>query len=222
MSRLQPDLILAERRDSAKYSSFSKIAPTLPVEIGRTEENLVSVAQAVNLTEESEQILAGTEQKIASAREPFGPFVAENPKLLLLSGFSLQDMYLGGSDHGTCNTVLQSLGFQLVTPPEFDDSNTEVRAPISIETLPQLNEADLVVMLGADFNPPKQGDIQQFEENQLSGIQQEWEENAIAQSLEASKAEQVYFIPAYLCLGLPGPIGTELYLEELKAQLLSE
>ncbi|MGP1387546.1 MAG: hypothetical protein ACTS2F_28560 [Thainema sp.] len=28
--------------------------------------------------------------------------------------------------------------------------------------------------------------------------------------------------PAYLCLGLPGPIGTELYLEELQEQLLPE
>ena len=41
-----------------------------------------------------------------------------------------------------------------------------------------------------------------------------------AQSLDASQAGRVYFIPAYLCAGLPGPIGTELYLEELKEQLL--
>lgn len=44
--------------------------------------------------------------------------------------------------------------------------------------------------------------------------------NEIAQSLEASKEGRVYYIPAYMCLGLTGAIGTELYLNELKTQLL--
>ena len=59
-----------------------------------------------------------------------------------------------------------------------------------------------------------------FNKNQLLEIKQAWQENAIAQSLDASQAGRVYFIPAYLCLGLPGTIGTELYLEELEQQLL--
>ncbi|MGP1386521.1 MAG: hypothetical protein ACTS2F_23375 [Thainema sp.] len=44
---------------------------------------------------------------------------------------------------------------------------------------------------------------------------------AIAQFLDASQAGRVYFIPAYFCRGLPGAIGTELYLEELKEQSLA-
>ena len=47
-----------------------------------------------------------------------------------------------------------------------------------------------------------------------------WRGCANTQSLNASKADRIYFIPADLCLGLPGPISIELYLEELKAQLL--
>ncbi|MEM8718512.1 MAG: hypothetical protein AAGE84_04290 [Cyanobacteria bacterium P01_G01_bin.39] len=39
--------------------------------------------------------------------------------------------------------------------------------------------------------------------------------------LDASKVGRVYFIPAYMCLGLPGAINTEFYLEELKEQLIS-
>ena len=38
--------------------------------------------------------------------------------------------------------------------------------------------------------------------------------------MDASKAGRVYFIPTYLCAGLPGAIGTKLYLEELEQQLL--
>jgi iron complex transport system substrate-binding protein len=57
--------------------------------------------------------------------------------------------------------------------------------------------------------------------NQLTKLQQTWKSNPIARSLKASKAGKVYFIiPSYLCLALPGPIGTNLYLEALKKQLL--
>lgn len=63
--------------------------------------------------------------------------------------------------------------------------------------------------------------MDRFEEHQLTDFEQAWEKNALAQSLNASKAGRVYFIPAYLCLGLPGPIGTELYLNELREQMLS-
>ena len=63
--------------------------------------------------------------------------------------------------------------------------------------------------------------MDRFENQQLSKLKQDWEKNAIAQSLDASKTGRVYFSPIYLCCGLPGSIGAELYLEELKRQLLS-
>lgn len=75
-----------------------------------------------------------------------------------------------------------------------------------------------MILLGANLSLLEGDD--NFEAHQLSTLKQAWEENAIAQSLDASKAGRVYFIPLYLCAGLPGPIGTELYLEELKEQLL--
>ncbi|WP_041780074.1 hypothetical protein [Allocoleopsis franciscana] len=74
-------------------------------------------------------------------------------------------------------------------------------------------------MLGINFAPNQS--TQNFSEGQLRQVQQKWEKSAIAQSLTASKSDRVYFVPAYICYGLPGPIGTELYLEELKEQLLS-
>lgn len=81
-------------------------------------------------------------------------------------------------------------------------------------------EPDLI--LGNAANAAQYESLSQndFVQHQLQSLQQQWQKNAIAQSLNASKAGRVYFIPAYLCLGLPGPIGTELYLNELRAQLL--
>ncbi|MEM8807276.1 MAG: iron-siderophore ABC transporter substrate-binding protein [Cyanobacteria bacterium P01_G01_bin.38] len=221
--KLQPELILAERLDPGQYNTLSEIAPTLPLELAESEANLVAVARAVGLTEQAKQTLNETEQNIASARRDFEPFVKNNPKVLLLSAFDLQTMFLGNSAHGTCRSIVEEIGFQLVALPGFDNSDADLQVPISLEALPELNEADLVIMLGANFNPPEQPkDIESFEDYQLADIKKSWQENAIAQSLNASQAGRVYFIPAYVCLGLPGPIGTELYLEELKQQLLPD
>lgn len=145
----------------------------------------------------------------------------EKPKFVLLSSSQLQEIYLGNSAHGLCSSLIEELGFQLVSPPGFDDSKPDSLVPISLETLPQLNDADLVILLGGNLSELKQLDgTNNFEEHQLSNLKQAWKKNAIAQSLKASQARRVYFIPAYMCLGLPGSIGTELYLKELQKQLL--
>ncbi|MEO1353624.1 MAG: ABC transporter substrate-binding protein, partial [Cyanobacteria bacterium J06635_15] len=154
--KLQPELILAARLDPGQYNALSKIAPTLTLELAESEANLVAVAQAVGLTEQAKQTLDETEQKIASTRRDFEPFVADNPKVLLLSAFDLQTMFLGNSAHGTCRSVVEEIGFQLVAPPRFDNSDADLQVPLSIEALPELNEADLVIMLGANFSPPEQ------------------------------------------------------------------
>ncbi|MEM9485590.1 MAG: hypothetical protein AAGA83_18090 [Cyanobacteria bacterium P01_F01_bin.116] len=194
------------------------------------ETSLRAIAQAINRTEQAERVLTQTEQQIFVARKDLATVVAAHPTLLLLSSFDLQNMYLGNSAHGICSSLIEEIGFQLVAPLEFEDSDSIFPAPISLETLPQLNAADSVIMLGSNFSPPKLSNSDdQFETDQLADIKQSWQVNAIlpwrgftnAQSLDASKAGRVYFIPAYLCLGLPGPIGTELYLDQLKQQLLS-
>jgi iron complex transport system substrate-binding protein len=57
--------------------------------------------------------------------------------------------------------------------------------------------------------------------NRSQQAEQVWSENAIAQSLDASKAGRVYSAPAYLCFGFHGAIGTKLYLEKLEKQFLN-
>ena len=86
--------------------------------------------------------------------------------------------------------------------------------------MPQLNEADSIILLGYNDQTHQLTDMDKFEQHQLGGLLQQWKENAIAQSLDASKAERIYFMPVYLCGAVPGPIGTKLYLKELQEQLL--
>ena len=220
--KLQPDLILGpDDVSSSQYETLNNIAPTLLFDYFRVEGNLRAVAQAVNRTEQAEQLLNQTQQQVSQARETFAPLVATHPQVALLNSSELQTINISTNPAGLCRSLIESLGFQLVFPPGMSQDDANPVQPISIETLPQLNDADVVILLGHNFSDLKQlNDMDRFEDHQLSKLKEAWEENAIAQSLDASQAGRVYFIPAYLCAGLPGPIGTELYLEELKEQLL--
>ena len=216
--KVKPDLIIGTEANVKQYDTLSQIAPTILLNWTEPEENLKAIAQAVNRTQQAEQLLTETDRRIATARETFAPVVANNPDLLLFSSTQLKEI-IPLQPNATCTSLPAKLGFQPVSmlEPEAFKPNSPP-PPISIEKLPELNEADSVIVLGYDFDGGKEAN--NFNKNQLSKIKQAWKENAIAQSLDASKAGRVYFIPAYLCLGLPGTIGTELYLEELEQQLL--
>jgi iron complex transport system substrate-binding protein len=216
--KVQPDLIIGIETNDQQYDILSQIAPTIMLDYEAPETNLKAIAQAVNRTQQAEQVLAETKQRIAAARKTFAPLVASNPKMLLLYSEQLEEITLSRPAE-LCHSLPQKLGFQVVSSPKLDEPKANQSVPISIETLPQFDEANSVIVLGHNFEELKQ--VNNFSENQLSNIKQEWSENAIAQSLDASKAQRVYFIPAYLCLSLPGAIGTKLYLKQLEQQLLS-
>ncbi|MEM8672888.1 MAG: iron-siderophore ABC transporter substrate-binding protein [Cyanobacteria bacterium P01_G01_bin.67] len=218
IAKIQPDLIIGLEVNTKEYDTLSQIAPTILVDWSEPENNLKAISQAVNRPQQVEQLLIETEQRIKAARKTFAPLVASNPKLLLLSSSQLQEINLGNFNHGTCSSLIEELGFQLISSPELNNTEPNTIVPISIETLPQFNQADSVVMLGSNFS--EREELDNFESHQLSKIKQAWSENEIAQSLDASQAGRVYFIPAYLCLGLTGAIGTKLYLEELEKQLI--
>lgn len=222
MLKLQPDLILVMGiYGTAYYKIFSRTAPTLVLNHVNVEGSLRAIAQAVNRSEQAEQLLMETEQQIVEVQKTFAPLVATHPQVLLLASSELPELRLESSA-GACSSRLKKLGFQQVLPTEMQNVNPRASVPISLETLPQLNNADLIILLGTNFTEFQQsGSSDSFEDHQLSNLKQTWKKNAIAQALDASKNGRVYFIPAYLCRGLPGPIGTELYLNELKKQLLS-
>ncbi|AFY93666.1 iron-siderophore ABC transporter substrate-binding protein [Chamaesiphon minutus] len=221
--KAKPDLILGiDIANTQHYQTLSKIAPTLILKWGDPDGNLQTIAQAVNRTERAADLLRETKQQIATARQAFAPLVATAPKLLMLISPDLREVGLVTKIHNRCSSLPQDLGFQLVYPQQFGQAQPKTFAPISLETFPDLDAADAIVLLGHNFRNVSERSISNgFEESQLTKLQQTWTSNPIARSLKASKAGKVYFIPSYLCLALPGPIGTQLYLEELKKQLLT-
>ncbi|MBE9118005.1 iron-siderophore ABC transporter substrate-binding protein [Lusitaniella coriacea LEGE 07157] len=217
----QPDLIVGSQWLEKEYGNLSEIAPTLLLEWFDVEGNLQAIAQALGRPELAEGAIAKRQEKIANARKKLAPAVKTNPKVLMLTASNLQEMVLITEGNSFCGSLMKDLGFELIYPPGIDRQDANLRPPLSLEVLPQFNEADSAIVLGYNFKDSSQLEgMEDFQERQLSGIEKSWQENAIAQSLDASKAGRVYFIPAYLCLGLPGPIGTELYLKELETQLL--
>ncbi|NEQ34143.1 MAG: ABC transporter substrate-binding protein, partial [Leptolyngbya sp. SIO4C5] len=218
--RANPNLILVTENNNPQYEMLSNIAPTLVLQWDAVETNLRAIAQAVERTDQAEQQLKQMETQIAATRQALATVVASYPEIALLSSVEAQQFNLVTDRNSICGKRVQELGFQLVYPPGMEAATlNNPTIPLSLETLSQLNEADSIVLLGFNFAPEQSAP--NFSEGQLKQVQQAWQENAIAQSLPASKNERVYFIPAYLCFGLPGPIGTELYLKALKEQLLA-
>lgn len=225
MLKAKPDLIIGTNNNDGIYDLLSGIAPTLLLNVSEPfepDKNLRTIAQAVNRTEKAEELIAQTQQQIAAAQDTFAPFVATHPEIsvVIVPG---RNIVIGRSGGGLCSSLIQELGFQIVVPSGLpgDDSTADI-VPISLELLPELNDADVILVYGYNFENPRELDgMDNFEDYQLSNIKQNWAENPLAQSLNASKNEQVYFIQGYLCSSLAGPIGTELYLKELQEKLLS-
>jgi iron complex transport system substrate-binding protein len=217
MVKVKPDLIIGSGGINAQqYETFSRIAPTLLLKWNETETNLRTIASSVNRSQQAEQVWQENQRQIAATRKKLASLVAKHPKVLVIDSEQLQYMELVDSSVH-CGSILEKLGFKLVLPPGWVESKFD-RA-ISLEILPQLNEAELIVLLGNDLK-----EVDGFgnsKQSKLPELKQAWSENAIAQSLDASKAGRVYSAPAYLCFGFHGAIGTKLYLEELEKQFLN-
>ncbi|MBF2058133.1 MAG: iron-siderophore ABC transporter substrate-binding protein [Cyanobacterium sp. T60_A2020_053] len=219
--KVKPDLILGiESNNAQQYENLSKIAPTIIGDWAQPEETMKAIAQGVNRETQAQEILEINEKKIAEAKIEFAPVVNKFPKMLLLRATGVQE-FVSDNDRGLCSSLVKDLGFELISPPNSDPSQPNSLTTISLEVLPQLEKADLILLLGYDFTRLETlKDMDNFGQHQVTNLQQEWSKNAITQSLQASQEGNVFYLPAYLCFGLTGAIGTELYLQELKQQLL--
>ena len=227
LAALKPDLIIGEASRSDNYDLLTQIAPTLQwqnrMAKGQWQESLQTIAAALGQDEKAAAVIQQYETHIAEARADLADVVAAYPKLLLLGANRLDEGAFVISADSYLGELLNKVGFQLVSQPNA----TGGTAPISIEALPELNDADTIIILGYDFdaineqleNSDSSTDISiedLLETNQVQPIQQDWENNAIAQSLTASQKNRVYFATFYKWNALNGAIGAELILEDLR------
>ena len=225
---LKPDLIVGEAsRNADEYDLLSQIAPTIlwrnRTAKGQWRESLRDIAAALGQDQKAEVAIQQYEARIADVRTDLADEVAAYPKLLLLGANRLDEGVLAISPDSYLGELLGGVGFQLIPQPS---PNIKPGFPISIEALPELDDADIIIILGWDFdvsdgtleNPAPSSDesmSNRIEMHQMKTIKQDWEANAIAQSLTASQENRVYFATFYKWNGLNGPIGAELILEQL-------
>jgi iron complex transport system substrate-binding protein len=232
LTSLKPDLIIGGEASKSFYSVLSKIAPTLlwtnRTDEGKWQQSIRQLAKALGKEEKAQQVINNYEQQITAARTEFAPVVATHPKLLVLGTDKLQNNISIINPNNYLGEVLKGIGFELVSLPSVKNDNQSV-TPVSIETLPQLNQADIIIVMGYNLNvgeteqsKEKKNFNQYIEDIQSQAAKQAWQENAIAQSLTASKENRVYFATYYRWNGLNGPIGTKLVIEQLRTFLLSK
>ncbi|MGB7440976.1 MAG: iron-siderophore ABC transporter substrate-binding protein [Coleofasciculaceae cyanobacterium] len=223
IAKLKPDLILGGvEANNDEYALLSQIAPTLLFTYGvdnEWEQQIQVIAKALGRSEQAERVIVSHTERLAQTREALKPVAKTYPRLLLLLSERLeQNLRIDPYNYSThCSALLEDLGFQLVFPPNSKRQKS-IGGNVSLETLPQL-EADLIIVQA--FNRDSSNSGEDLVNHQLNQVKQQWNNNAIAQSLEASKADRVYFTSAYLCRAVPGPIGTEIFLNQLRQQLLS-
>ncbi|MEM7716099.1 MAG: iron-siderophore ABC transporter substrate-binding protein [Cyanobacteria bacterium P01_A01_bin.68] len=222
--KLKPDLILGNvTANEDEYALLSQIAPTVLLK-SRTiynewQQDLQKIAQILRRSPKAQKVIASNKQLLAATKKQLLPITRNYPQVLLLGSENLnQSVQLEGKN-SFCGSLLETIGFQLVSLRELEKKPLSVRL-ISLETLPSLDKADLIIV-GAwnrDFSNVENDLV----EHQLGQVRKQWKENPIAQSMSASKQGRVYFTSSYLCRGLPGPIGTKIFLKQLRQKLLSQ
>lgn len=221
IAQLQPDLILggvASNKD--EYDLLSQIAPTLLFTYAvddKWQDQIRTIAKAVDKTETAEEVINKHSQRIIQAKLALQPIVAKYPRFLLIGSEQLsQGVQIDPYNHDSfCSGLLEDIGFEMVFPPNAQEEG--VGGTVSLEVLSQL-PSDLIMVQGynSKFNHVEEDLL----EHQTAAIKQQWHDNAIAQSLDASKSDRLYFTSAYLCRALPGAIGTEIFLKQLQQNLL--
>jgi len=216
--QLKPDLILGEfgpNRD--EYGLLSQIAPTLLFRgSGKDDwqQSIQVIAKVLGRSEKAQEVIEEYNQRLATARTELAPILAAHPQVLLLATMGLKEQIWVSDHKDYSGGLLEELGFQLMSLPAKANESTAV----SLEVLPQL-DSDLIFVRGWDSSPDNK--TVNAADNPLKNLKQEWSSNAIAQTLNASKQDRVYFVNYYLWSVLRGPIAAELILNELRQFLLS-
>ena len=225
IAQLQPDLILGDvYSNQDEYALLSQIAPTLLFTYAvddRWQEQIRLIAKALGKSERAETVIKEHLKRIAQTQKALQPIASKYPKVLMLGSERLgQGIEIDPYNHDSyCSTLMADLGFQIVVPPNSEGKEGQ-GGNVSLELLPQL-VADLIFIQA--YNLDLIGNSgQDVVKEQITSVKQQWNSNAIAQSLPASKSERVYFTSAYLCRAMPGPIGAEIFLTQLQQQLLSD
>lgn len=138
LHKLQPDLILATKiRHEEIYEQLSQIAPTVVTEtLYDWKETLATAGEAMNMQDESAQLLADWEARVADFKEKMGDRLPIEATITNFRADQVRIFYMGYA-----GKILKELGF--TRPEGHDDEATWGVILASKESIPDMN-ADLI------------------------------------------------------------------------------
>lgn len=143
----RPDLILTSWPDVTIYQTFSSIAPTLVVKNSDAttwQDVQRMIGEATGRSAEAEQIVAETEDLIASQGERLQPYLDQQVAVAYL----WIDQFLVNGEDAPIARILASYGMDVISP------GTAAAGEIDMLTLEQINTvADADIIIAPDFLP---------------------------------------------------------------------
>jgi iron complex transport system substrate-binding protein len=215
LTLLKPDLILGLKGQA--HPLFSSLAPTILIDNEKDwQDNLKTVAQALDYSKDTPSVIALQQQQLDRIRTQLTPLIKTHPKVLNVA-CSLTMDYIEVMYDGDAVKLLEKLGFQPVLLADVERQLGN-RPQITLETLAQL-DADIVIV-NTWLNT---WDGRSTYQVPLKTLKQRWSETPLLRSLQAWKEGRVYFVDYTLWGSIIGePISSSLILEELPKLLLSD
>ena len=195
--KLKPDLIIMADQFEPSYEQLSKIAPTVLVDVWKNrvpiKENFIDIAEIFGKEEKARAALEQYEERISEFRKRLSDRVL-NSEISVLDFYENQLYELPG--WASCFQIFLDIGLKVKPGLIENDEYSQ----ISVETIEDY-DSDIMFFIGSVSSPEK--------------ILQ----NPLIQSLEAVKSGRAYFVDSK-AWDFYGPIGMELFLDDLSNYLL--
>lgn len=209
VASLKPDLIVGENYAQDSYSALNNVAPTLLFEgihTGDWQKTLPILAKAVGKEAKAAQVIERHNRIINEAKKQLPEWIKGKTALVVYnSGGADKDVYTILGPQDWTGGYFQNLGFKLDLLGAKDTSMSEGYKKISSEAL-TASQADAIFVIAS-------------KKNTVTQAKKDWEQNAIAQRLKATKDGHVYFLDVHLLSRIRGPIAEELIARELARQI---
>lgn len=209
IASLKPDLIVGENYASDAYPALSRIAPTLlfkGIHAGDWQKSLPVLAKALGREAQATATMSRNNQLTEQAKARLPAWLRGKSALVVWNaGGANKDIFTVLGPNDWTGGFFQSLGLKLELPGAADKSLGEGYQKLSSEGLATTN-ADAIFVIASS-------------KNTVAAARKDWQANAIAQRLRASKEGRVYFLDVQLFSRIRGPIAEELMLQELQRTL---
>lgn len=202
---LEPDLIISW--GASKYEDYSKIAPTVPLELsGGPIESVKLFGDLLGRTEEADQWIANFEEKTNNARQQLAEYIGEDETFSIINVWKDTIRVYGFVNMGGY-ALYEALGLKPSPLVESTFKGTdEWHREVSMEVLPDF-AGDHIIL--TTYDP---------EGNNTT--LQDLKDSEIWQSLDAVKNNQVYEV-VFNHLYFDDPIAIEKQVEILTEAILN-